>query len=401
MSTSNCKFKTLTFVADGPIYRDSNGDYYEYSFHKLLQRYSMLAEKINFLIRVSPWDDKRKYDRVPDEISVYEVPNTKGVQYYFENHGAADSIIESVVKQSDCLVLRIPGSIPNAAYRYINKYSKPWMIELCACPWDSYWNHSALGKIVAPYMYLSTRKLVKNADWVSYVTESFLQRRYPFKEGAHTLSCSNVEICAVPDDVLDTRISNIRSKNKLSSPLIVGTAATLDVRYKGQEHVIRAIPLLEKMGISIEYHLAGGFNRDPEDVYLINLVRDLGLTDKVKILGSLSSSEMLDYYDSLDIYIQPSKQEGLPRSVIEAMSRGVPCLGTNIAGIPELLPQECLFKKGSDNAVAEAIYRLSDCDLTKYAEANFYRARHYQHDVLSEMRKEFYSSFLSACCMQS
>ena len=79
----------------------------------------------------------------------------------------------------------------------------------------------------------------------------------------------------------------------------------------------------------------------------------------------------MDYYDSIDIYVQPSKQEGLPRAVIEAMSRGCPVLGTDIAGIPELIQERCLFKKGSVKSFINAVERLLICNQADIAIENF------------------------------
>ena len=47
--------------------------------------------------------------------------------------------------------------------------------------------------------------------------------------------------------------------------------------------------------------------------------------------------------DQADFYISPSRQEGLPRSVIEAMARSLPCLASNVGGTSELLPQTFLL----------------------------------------------------------
>ena len=104
----------------------------------------------------------------------------------------------------------------------------------------------------------------------------------------------------------------------------------------------------------------------------------------------------MEFYDSIDIYVQPSKQEGLPRAVIEAMSRGIPAIGTNIAGIPELLQRENLFRKGSVKSVKKALKHMVNADLSRYAEENFEKAKEYRIDVLTNRRNKFYDEFLAA-----
>lgn len=44
----------LTFVHDGPLFYDKDGNYYEFAYHELLERYSYLADDISFMMRTKP-----------------------------------------------------------------------------------------------------------------------------------------------------------------------------------------------------------------------------------------------------------------------------------------------------------------------------------------------------------
>lgn len=94
--------------------------------------------------------------------------------------------------------------------------------------------------------------------------------------------------------------------------------------------------------------------------------------------------------DTCDIYVQPSLQEGLPRALIEAMSRGCPCIGARTAGIPELLPEECLTSRGSAGAIAGAVSAMLRSDLSRYACESCRTALAYQGPVLDARRKAFF-----------
>ena len=288
-------------------------------------------------------------------------------------------------------MLRSQSSIAQLALPYIKMYKKPYIIESVGCSWDSYWNHGLLGKAVAPYMYLKTRNAIKNADFVYYVTTEFLQKRYPTK--GKTVSCSNVVLDPLQPETLGNRIERLKWFDP-KTKLVLGTAAAIDTRYKGHEYVIEAIPKLVKLGYNVEYRLAGGTTGQTESTFLADLAKAKGVADRVVFCGSLSSSQMPGYYDSLDIYVQPSKQEGLPRAVIEAMSRACPVIGTNIAGIPELLQSQCLFKKGSSDEILKAIERILDCDIVKIARENFEKAKEYEREKLVLKRQRFYDAFL-------
>lgn len=382
----------LTFVHDGPLFYDKEGRYYEFAYHELLERYSYLADEITFMMRTKPISGDRKFTPVPEAVNVVSVPNFKSPKTYFTQKKNAEEIVKKQIEKSDIVVLRSQSSIAQLALKYLYKFKKPYIIESVGCSWDSYWNHGLLGKVVAPYMYFKTRSAIAAADYVYYVTSEFLQKRYPTH--GKTVCCSNVVLDKLNDCTLEKRFQKIREFDP-NRKLVLGTAAALDTRYKGQEYVIRAIKELIKVGYNVEYHLAGGMTGATSNSFLEDLAKDLGVSDRVIFCGSLSSSQMSFYYDSLDIYIQPSKQEGLPRAVIEAMSRGCPVIGTNIAGIPELVQSEFLFRKGSVKEVIDALERLLRSNLKKVAKENFHTASQYERSKLEVKRKQFYDVFLN------
>ncbi|SEL03163.1 glycosyltransferase family 4 protein [Ruminococcus albus] len=381
----------LVFIHDGPLFYDKDGNYYEFAYHELYERYSYLADKITFMIRTKPVEGKN-FTLVPPQIKVISVPNFKSPKTILVNKPKAEKIVEKCVRENDYFVLRTQSSIAQLAVKYIKKYNKPYIVESVGCSWDSYWNHGLLGKAVAPYMYWKTRSIIGQAKYVYYVTGEFLQRRYPTK--GKTVSCSNVVIDAPHKATLEKRLEKLKGFDP-KKKLVLGTAAALDTRYKGQEYVIRAIKPLTDMGYDVEYHLAGGYNGAKHDYFLRDLAKELGVLDKVKFVGNLSADKMPDYYDSLDLYVQPSKQEGLPRAVIEAMSRGCPVIGTSIAGIPELIPKICLFRKGSTDEVVKAVQRVLGTDLDKLAKKNFKKSEEFSREKLVKKREKFYDEFLA------
>ncbi len=69
---------------------------------------------------------------------------------------------------------------------------------------------------------------------------------------------------------------------------------------------------------------------------------------KVKFLGNIDIKEMPLYFNLMDVLVLPSKKEGLPRVLIEAMACGVNCVGSKAGGIPELLEEENTFALDKD-----------------------------------------------------
>ena len=122
-------------------------------------------------------------------------------------------------------------------------------------------------------------------------------------------------------------------------------------------------------------------------------VRALGLADRVSFLGELpAGAQVREQLDKADLFVLPSYTEGLPRAMVEAMARGLPCIGSTVGGIPELLPGEDMVLPGDVTALAEKIrdVLLDPNRLSRMAERNLEKARQYSGQILRDKRVAFY-----------
>jgi glycosyltransferase involved in cell wall biosynthesis len=122
-------------------------------------------------------------------------------------------------------------------------------------------------------------------------------------------------------------------------------------------------------------------------------VASLGLGERVHFCGHLLSSALVRYeLDRADLFILPSRQEGLPRAMIEAMARSLPCIGSTVGGIPELLPSEDLVPPGDVVALASKIREVvTDSErMARMSARNLETAKEYRDEVLRERRNQFY-----------
>jgi len=87
-----------------------------------------------------------------------------------------------------------------------------------------------------------------------------------------------------------------------------------------------------------------------------------------------------------------SRTEGLPRALIEAMARGLPCVATRVGGIPELLDEDALCEAGSVSGLSDRICALltARVDASALAIRNLRQAQAFRSDVLRPRRREFY-----------
>ncbi len=288
---------------------------------------------------------------------------------------------KDVISECDFVIARLPSLIALKVVETAKALNKPYLTELMGCAWDAYWNHSLQGKMFAPYMYYKMKKQVNISNFSIYVTEKFLQNRYPAQNVSE--HASNVYIEKLDAEILQNRLNNIKNQNKKTIKLF--TAAAVDVRYKGHEYVIKALPKFKD--INLEYYIAG----KGDQTFLKNIAKKSNVENKVFFLGGLSHEDVIEMMDKTDLYIQPSKQEGLPRAVIEAMSRGCPTLGANTAGIPELIQKECVFKRGSVDSVYKAINSFVGKDWEEYAISNFNKAKQFEEDILNQRREKYFN----------
>lgn len=307
---------------------------------------------------------------------------------FIKNYSKYKRIVYKHVDEAEYVIIRLDSFLGLIAAKRCRETGKKYLIEVVGCVWDSFWNKGAYGKIAAYPLFKRMQKEVKCAPYVVYVTEKFLQERYP--TNGKSTNISNVLLSKHDDDVLERRLSRIN--NISNEPYHIVTVASVSVRYKGQNSVIKALGELKKKGnVHFIYHLIGGGDQS----YLKNVAKAAGVEEQIVFHGPMKHDDVMTFLDDCDIYVQPSKQEGLPRALIEGMSRGMICYGSKVAGIPELLDDEMLFSKTDDNykEIAELFQRITKEKCIEQARRNFVEAQKYEIDVLSERRSIFFNEF--------
>lgn len=390
----------LLFVHDTKFKVDNKNNYYtsgSYNMHTW-NRYLEICDELTVLARKEPYIyDKeyaeKKYNFFDKErILFIELPDLfSNYKSFFSRKKRIEKkcIIKNSVLNNDAIIVRLPSSAGNIAIKYAKKYNKPYLVEVVGCSWDALWNYNIKGKILAPIKCLQQKYSIRKALFVIYVTSKFLQKRYPTI--GETVSCSDVVLKEIYPNIMEKRINKINNMN-MASKIIIGTIGGIDVKYKGQESVIKALGKLKKQGITnFEYQLVGGGDSN----YLYSIAQKYNVSQQVKFVGSLPHEKVLSWLDSIDIYIQPSKSEGLPRALIEAMSRGLPAIGSNVGGIPELLEENYIFNysKKHISEICKILLKLKKEDLIEQAQRNFEVSKQYQWNLIEKRRKEFFDKF--------
>lgn len=148
---------------------------------------------------------------------------------------------------------------------------------------------------------------------------------------------------------------------------------------KGQHLLIDAADRLARQGRSVLLRLVGS---GPDEGSLRNHAGRLTSPMTIIFEGAVNQDRIRSMYATANIFCLPSFAEGLPVVLMEAMAMQIPCVSTNIAGIPELIRNEVdgLLVPASDlDALTEALARLMDDSELRNKVATSGRARVVEH----------------------
>lgn len=159
------------------------------------------------------------------------------------------------------------------------------------------------------------------------VISSFIAKRF------HELGVHPGKIILIPSGTKLTSL-NVKSQKELRGGVIVfGTASHLSQR-KGQDIFIKALGLL-KENKQWCARIAGEGELRP---ILESQTRDLGIKERVEFCGFVN--DITEYFRGLDVFILPSRWEGLGSSLIEAAAQGCCLVASNVGGIPDVVEHE-------------------------------------------------------------
>jgi len=119
-------------------------------------------------------------------------------------------------------------------------------------------------------------------------------------------------------------------KLKKGKPL-VGTASRLS-KAKGIDYFIAAMPLILQQEPNVKFIIA---SNGPEEKKLKKQVRQLGLTSKVTFTGW--AEDIFSIMESIDIFVMPSRREGCPIALFEALALSRPVVASKIEGISDII----------------------------------------------------------------
>jgi glycosyltransferase involved in cell wall biosynthesis len=315
------------------------------------------------------------------------VPSIHSARLLLVNRRAAARAIYEAVAKGDAVIARLPSLNGELAVQAAMKLGRPYAVEVVGCGWDAFWNYGTIqGRLMAPRTYWTMRRLTLKAPYVIYVTQAFLQRRYPTR-GVQA-GISDVDLVGWDEGLVASRADGPEHP----SPFVLGTIGYLGNEYKGLRVLLEALAEARRQRPDLVLRVLGSGDTARWQA----LAAALGVGDHVHFDGTLPPGAPVNaWLDDLDLYVHPSLVEGLPRAVIEAMARACPALGSTAGGIPELLDPSALHPPGDRARLASDLLRATEDAGWRRAQsaANFERAGGYRREVLVERRSQFWADF--------
>lgn len=388
----------LLVIQEQHFIRMPNGEVWvdEQSNSKFWERYLNVFDEVVVCARFKHYEnyktDKLMLSDCPN-VTFVELPNWRGVAGLLKNIFKVIKKMTKAMKACDRIIFRAPSPISMVAYPLARLSGKPYAAEIMNNPY-THFSPDSMRHIYQPILrwliVKQTKSLCKHANGVSYVTESVLQNLYP----------SRARLKGASNKFFESSYSTIRmeksqysydlwSGQKPNPTILIHTGKMQDNR-KGQDIFIETIGILVSRGYDVVGILVGEgeLRKDFEE-----LGKKLGVYERLDFVGWKAGFESVQAeLKRAHFAVFPSKGEGLPRSVIEAMSQGLLCFGTAVDGICELLEGDCLITINNASSFADKIQLFLDnwTRVESYRVQQFNKSKEYECLILNERRTEFY-----------
>lgn len=322
-------------------------------------------------------------------------PNTAPVD--FKNDGEVKRVLREEIEKAEAILIKPASRRGIMAIKIAEETHKPYMIEMTGDIHNALKQHpSLLKRLYAPILYRQIKNAIKNCKFGLYVSRDYLQQQFPIN--GIMCGCADVVLEPANEQILERRYEKIDAKQE-SDIVEISLIGFYQGKMKGVDTAIRA---LSKLPDNYRLNILGNGTQKNRD-HWYGYASSLGIKNpknRITFPAPLpNATAVLEWLDTQDFFVLPTRSEGFGRCVAEAMSRGCVCFATNICTMPELLEKECLHPLGDGDRLAELILKFNtDKGLMKAnAKRNFEKAKEYDFEILRERRNGFLKQFKEYC----
>lgn len=370
-------------TSDGAVWTKTQHEY------SLWARYLHVFDRVRVVARIkdvlSSQADWKRADG--DGVEFAFVAPFNGFWQFIQKARNVQQVITNSIRSRDAVVLFTYATISAASEPLLRHTGHPYGIQVGSDPYYSF-SPGAIKHPLRPFFRWwfvhQLQRQCAGACAAAYVTEKALQRRYPPAPGAFSTHYSDVEL---PEDAFVPAPRPHQTDRRRFTLVFVGGLARFR---KAPDVLIDAVAVCVQGGLNLKLILVGGGEEQAE---LEARAAALDLSERVRFRGNVPAGQAVRAeLDQADLFVLPSRAEGKPRAMIEAMARALPCIGSNVSGIPELLSPENTVPPGDVTDLANKIREIvtNPERMTCLSARNLEKAKDYKEEILRPRWIAFY-----------
>ncbi len=385
----------LLLILESHFFIDNNGDVWcdrvvDYNF---LKRYMSAFSEIIVCGRTDD-SNKEKYKLKVSgpSVSFRKLPNFYGIKGLIKNLLKIRKQIGKYVDESDAVLYRVPTPLSLFTYKEVLRRNKVLGLEFMISADKMIEGKGFIKDFLNKRIDNIAKDICKKANGVSYVTDYVLQQKYPSQsllKGKETnefftASYSTIELDKNNLELRNWKIDDVPKKYKLIH------TGFMDTYRKGQDILIRALKIIINDGYNVELNLIEDGKKRQE---FERLSHELEIEKNVNFLGAIKDKQKIfDCLKESHLLVFPTESEGLPRTIIEAMAVGLPCISSPVDGIVELLNEKYLVENRTPEAYSQKIEELLNNwgNMIQAGNENYNKALKYEKSILDSRRQSFY-----------
>lgn len=299
--------------------------------------------RINTLFSLLAWMCRREVrSEIASAVTISVVGAKKlaYILYYGLFYLLAKKIIDKEIKGYEGQVYLYAYWLSRSAYCVANYERKGKIVKKFSRGhgYDLYTERNKLN-------YLPFRKYIsENLDEIYFISED--GREY-FDKLRKNLGAKSG--CALNVSRLGTFNDNRMKKEIHQKPHLTVASCSSIIGVKRLDLIIKVMAELQQKGLSVQwFHIGDGALRDEMQALAGKLLAD----DSYQFMGKVDNKEILNIYieKDADFFINMSDSEGIPVSIMEAMSVGIPVIARDVGGNGEIVGEEFGLLLGRDSS---------------------------------------------------
>ena len=192
---------------------------------------------------------------------------------------------------------------------------------------------------------------------------------------------------------------NLEPKQINGEFLKIINVARITYYKKGHDILIKALKECKGRGVKFKCDFIGGvYDYDSESFeYLQKMIKEMDLEDEINFLGN--RNDVVELLSGADLFVLPSRYEGLPISLLEAMASKLPVIASNISGSNDLIKHGengLLFESENHFELADKIIYLYNNreEMNKLAQDAYEHVQGFDISVMCKNYIELYKSLV-------